>query len=199
MSNAAVSDVAVDEAAEKPRPGGSGKVLVILGLVNTVGVMAAIALAVVMGTRAQHAAPPAGEHAAGTGPAVGADGARREGGDKSRAEAPAEVASSLPPTAPPPNVPIGEFVVRLSSPEGERYARFVFEAQVRGQPEADVLKQQLPEVRDRFIGVLTDLTVDAVRSRAELDALKARLAKEVREVLPGGAVRTVFLTEFVLQ
>ncbi len=198
MSNAAVAANTANspESPQDAPKKGTGKLLYVLVGVNSLLVAGVLAVTLLRPAAPAHpvaAAAPAGQAAAGHGTA-----------DPAAPAAPGEAAQdaqrpAAAPTAPSPTLPLGEFIVRLPSAEGDRYARFAFEVSLGTQQQADVLKLQLPEIRDRFIGILTDLSVDAVRGKAELDELKKRLLKEVREVMPGGAVRSLFLTEYVLQ
>jgi flagellar basal body-associated protein FliL len=137
---------------------------------------------------AGHAAAPAAE---GHGPpaAPGAEPAAGHGGGGT----PARINS------PGATVPLGDFVVRLPGSDGDRYARFAFEVLVRTTDEAEMIKQRLPEIRDRFIMVLAELTLDGVRGKAELDNVKGRLMKELQATAAGDVVRSLYVTEFVVQ
>lgn len=149
-------------------------------------------------------APAAGgEHGAAKPAAAGEHGApapAAAGGGEHGAAAPAAGGAAGPAiNAPGVMVPLGEFVVRLPASDGDRYGRFAFEVLVRSADEGEQVKARLPELRDRFIMVLSDLTLDAVRGKAELDVIKLRLFKELQGSAVGQVVRALYVTEFVVQ
>jgi len=98
-----------------------------------------------------------------------------------------------------PSFPLGEFIARVKDADGDRYVRFQFEALLNTDSDVDKLKQRLPEIRDRFILTLSDLSLDQVRGKTELEATKQELLQELRDVMPGTAVRALYMTEFVVQ
>jgi flagellar basal body-associated protein FliL len=140
------------------------------------------------------AKPAGGEHGAAK-PAAGEHGAPAAGGEHGAPAAGAGPAINAPGVM----VPLGEFVVRLPASDGDRYGRFAFEVLVRSADEGEQVKARLPELRDRFIMVLSDLTLDAVRGKAELDVIKLRLFKELQGSAVGQVVRALYVTEFVVQ
>lgn len=98
-----------------------------------------------------------------------------------------------------PTVDMGEYVIRLRSVDADRFARFVFSAQVISEPDAEFVRAKLPELRDRFITHLSDQNADELLGVEGIQKVKTELFAHIQQAIPGNRVRALYLTEFVVQ
>jgi len=119
---------------------------------------------------------------------------KSEGGEGHEGAAPGKAAPGAGPT-----VRLADFVVHLRNPEADRYARISFEIEVGNDKDKEALTARSAQVRDAFIAYLSDRTVEELRGSAGLATIKAALMKEAMELAPDGHIRSLYITDFVVQ
>jgi flagellar FliL protein len=133
-----------------------------------------------------------------------AEAAAPAGGPAPAASPGAPAAAPAPPAdaaaaQPGPMVRVPDFVVHLRDVDADRYARVAFEIELQDDKGKDAVAARLPQLRDAFLTHLSDRTVEELRGGEALVRLKGALEARVREVVPGAAVRAVYVTELVVQ
>lgn len=165
-----------------PAPAGGGKLVPILLAVNTVALLALVALTGLQILRSGGARPQA--RAEEHGPAA----ARQEQPDVKAKETP-----------PGPTLRLADFVVHLRDPDADRYARVSFELELADEKAKETLTARVPQVRDAFLAYLSDCNTEELRGSEAITRVKAALAGKLAQVVPQTAVRGLYLTELVVQ
>jgi flagellar FliL protein len=100
---------------------------------------------------------------------------------------------------PGPVVKLPDFVVHLRDPEVDRYARISIEVEVADEKAKEALASRLPAVRDSFITYLSDRTTADLRGGENIARAKSELAERLKQAAPGAPVRSIYVTELVVQ
>lgn len=166
-------------AAEAPAPK-SSKLVPALMVGNSLLLAGVIAVVLLRG--GGHA-PAAAAPAHGAAPA--AEGA---------AEAPGVAGAGAGPT-----VKLPDFVVRLRDPDGDRFCRIAFEVELGAETDKEKFARYVPRIRDSFISYLADRSAPELAGSDGLGKVKADLAKRIDEAVPGRIVRSLYITDFVVQ
>lgn len=198
--------------AEAPKPAGGGsKLLAILVGVNSlllVGVMAFLVLqmrqqtqlALAQGAKVEKSTGHGGSEAAAEEGAheapSGHGGAAAEGGEGQEGHGGAAEASV---GRIGPLVKVADFVIHLRNPDADRYARMSFDVEVFSEADKDRLNAQIPKVRDAFITYLSDRTMEDLSGSEGLGRTKETLQTTLRQTLPDVRVRTLYISDFVVQ
>ncbi|MEW5738154.1 MAG: flagellar basal body-associated FliL family protein [Myxococcota bacterium] len=98
-----------------------------------------------------------------------------------------------------PTVRMPEFVVHLRNPEAERYAKMTFELEVGVEADKDKVNTAMPKVRELFISYLSDRTTEDLRGSEGIERTKRDLLARLSQELPGSPVRSIFITDIVVQ
>jgi flagellar FliL protein len=98
-----------------------------------------------------------------------------------------------------PVVALDELIVHLRNPEVDRYARISLEVELTSGADLRLLQARRAEIRDAILSWLTDRTYEELRGSAGLDAMKHALLEKMRALMPMGAVRALYVTDFVVQ
>ena len=167
-----------------PPPPGPSKLPLILGIVNmllTGGVLAVLFL------KPPAAAAPKGgaEHSESSGHAEKESGGHGEGGEGKGGAG--------------PTLKLADFVIHLRNPEAERYARLSMELELKSELDKEKLNAYVPRLRDAFVAYLSDRTAEELAGSEALAKVKAALLKLCEELVPGGKVRALYFTDFVVQ
>ncbi len=170
----------------KPTSGGGGKLVLILLAVNSVLLASVLAVLVLKpgGAAAHGSGEKAEEHAAAEGHAKGEKGEKPKEGK----EAP-----------PGPTLRLPDFVVRLRDGEAERFARVSFEIEVPDEKAKEAVTLRMSQIRDAFLVYLSDRTADDLRGGDAITRLKSELTQKIVEVAPGAPVRSLYITELIVQ
>jgi flagellar FliL protein len=155
----------------------------ILQVVNTVVLVAVLALQVLR---------PGGLRPAARGPE-----------EKRAASAPAEKAGTdgakAAEAGPGPTMRLADFVVHLRDPDTDRYARVSFELELKDEKSKEGLTARLPQVRDAFLVYLSDRSSEELRGGEAIARVKNALAMKLGEVARDVPVRALYITELVVQ
>ena len=98
-----------------------------------------------------------------------------------------------------PTVKLPDFVVHLRNPEAERYARMSFELEVGAEEEKGLLTSAMPKVREVFISYLSDRTVEELRGSEGIERTKKELLARLEKDLASSPVRSIYITDIVIQ
>jgi flagellar FliL protein len=170
-------------------PPAKSNILPILLGVNgllVVGVVAVLFLRGGGGTAA------AAEHKEAAKAEASAEGGGEKGGEGGEAPAKSSGGSA-------PSVRLSDFVIHLKNPEVDRYARFTFEVEVTSDNDKERINSNLPKIRDAFISMLSDKSLEDLRGSEGLTATKQALFAKLAEIVPTARLRAIYITEFVIQ
>lgn len=98
-----------------------------------------------------------------------------------------------------PTAKLPDFVIRLRDPEMDRYVRFTFELELNREEDREAVTSALPRIRDSFIAFLSDRTLTEMRGSDGLNKLKTDLMGVLDQAVPGRHVKSLFVTDFVVQ
>ncbi|MCA2977338.1 MAG: flagellar basal body-associated FliL family protein [Myxococcaceae bacterium] len=120
---------------------------------------------------------------------------KAEGKDEKKPGAPGKgVASGLGPL-----VKLSDFVIHLRNPEIDRYARLSFDVEVFADSDKESLNAHMPRVRDAFISYLSDRTLEELQGAEGLGRTKDALQLKLRDLVPEARVRSLYISDFVVQ
>lgn len=170
-----------ESAAPAPKAGGS-KLVPVLMMLNTL--LVGGVLVFVMKKQAPVAVVAPAAAAAEGDPAK--DGAK--GDEKGK-----------PPAGPGPMVKLENFVIQLKAVDAERYVRVAFDLEVTAEPDKDVIQARLSMIRDSIISYFSDRTLDELRGSDGMDNIKQTLKKRLDTIVPGGRIKAIYITDFIIQ
>lgn len=90
-------------------------------------------------------------------------------------------------------------VIQLRNPEFDRFARIAFEVELASQEDLEYYEAYKPRIRDAFIAWLSDRTYEELRGSRGLTKVKTKLTERAEEILPGGRIKAIYITNFVVQ
>lgn len=193
-----------EQPAAKPAAAPS-KVIPIILIANTV-LMAAV-LAVVLLHK-----PSAGAPAAATAPAKGAAAStpakgegKEEGAGHGEAAAKAEGAghgegaAADPAGAPGPILKLENFIIQLRGTDTDRYVRVAFDLELVSEADRAPVQARMPHIRDAVISYFSDRSLDELRGSEGMERIKSAVLKKLEELLAAKRIRSVFITELVIQ
>jgi flagellar FliL protein len=194
-----------DEQPAAKAPEAPSKLIPMILVANTV-LMGAV-LAVVLLRKPQAAAAVAtpaaktdkghGESPAGT---AGKEGGKEEGAGHGEAaghgegEAPAD-----PSGAPGPILKLENFIIQLRGTDTDRYVRVAFDLELVTEGDRAAIQARMPHIRDAIISYFSDRSLDELRGSEGMDRIKLAVAKKLDDILAAHRVRSVFITELVIQ
>ena len=179
--------------ATPPAEGGS-KLVPALLILNSVLLVAVLALLVIKPGGLKHSEAAEGAHAA----AEGARAAAEPEGSKGHAEK-GEKGKDGKETPPGPTLRLPDFVVHLRDADADRYARLSFELELPDEKAKEGVNVRLPQIRDGFLFYLSDRTAEDLRGSEAMLKVKTALTQKLAELAPGVPVRGLYVTELVVQ
>ena len=169
--------------------GGMGKLVPPLLLVNTL-LLAAVLAMLFLKLPAKHGGGGQGGGAEG-------GGEKAAGGEKASADPHAKADGKG--THPGPTLRLPDFVVHLRDADSERYARVSFEMEVQDEKAKETLTVNMPKIRDVFLSYLSDRSAEELRGSDAIARVKDTLTKKLSEVVPGAPVRSLYVTDLIVQ
>ena len=91
------------------------------------------------------------------------------------------------------------FIVNLLSREGKRYLKTTIEFEVENEDIKNEMTQRTPQLRDAILLLLTSKSFEDISKPEGKLRLKNDLIVRINQILPGGGIRTIYFTEFVVQ
>lgn len=187
MSDPIKADPEVAAMAAAVRPNRVVPALIGMNSLMLVGVMGFLVMQSMKGAApAEHA--PAAEHEAAEEPKAEKEEAEPEKGKDGK-----------PVKGLGPLVKIADFVIHLRNPEIDRYARLSFDVEVISDSDREQLNAHMPRVRDAFISYLSDRTLEELQGTEGLGRTKEALQGRIRELVPEARVRSLYISDFVVQ
>jgi len=98
-----------------------------------------------------------------------------------------------------PTVHLADFTARLHGVDNDRYARLSLDVEVPTEKDRDELVNDMPQIRDAFISLLADFTLDDVTGSAAIARTKDRLLQRLKQVVPPQRIRALYITDLVVQ
>ncbi len=94
---------------------------------------------------------------------------------------------------------LAPFIVNLLDDGGKRYLKTKMELEVVNDNIKEELVQRTPQLRDAILLLLTSKSFEDISSPQGKIQLRNELILRINQVLQGGAIRTLYFTEFVVQ
>jgi flagellar FliL protein len=194
-----------EEQPAAKAPESPSKLIPMILIANTV-LMGAV-LAVVLLRKPQSgvaiAAPAAktdkghGESSEG---AAGKEGSKEEGNGHGEAAGHGEAtAPGDPGGAPGPILKLENFIIQLRGTDTDRYVRVAFDLELVSEADRAAIQSRMPHIRDAIISYFSDRSLDELRGSEGMDRIKLAVAKKLDDILAAHRVRSVFITELVIQ
>lgn len=169
--------------------GGMGKLVPPLLLVNTL-LLAAVLGMLFLKLPAKHG---------GGGQGGGAEGGGEKAAVGEKASADPHAKADAKGAHPGPTLRLPDFVVHLRDADAERYARVSFEMEVQDEKAKETLTVHMPKIRDVFLSYLSDRSAEELRGSDAIARVKGTLTKKLSEVVPGAPVRSLYVTDLIVQ
>lgn len=192
-----------EQPVAKP-PEGPSKLIPIILVANTV-LMGAV-LAVVLLRKPQTAAVvvPAvqtdKDHSASSASGAGKEGSKEEGGEHGEGAGHGEATAAADPGgAPGPILKLENFIIQLRGTDTDRYVRVAFDLELVTEADRAAIQSRMPHIRDAIISYFSDRSLDELRGSEGMDRIKLAVAKKLDDILAAHRVRSVFITELVIQ
>jgi len=99
----------------------------------------------------------------------------------------------------PQMVSLPPFVVNLADPLGRRYLKVSLDVEVVGKKAAQKLEEDMPQIKDSLILLLSSKSYSQVDSMEEKLQLKKQIVSRLNQIAGGSPVIRVYYTEFVVQ
>jgi flagellar FliL protein len=177
------------ETPPPPAPASKSKLVPLLLVLNT-GFGGGVMFLVMKRppTAAASAAGAEGKHAKAEG---------HEGGGEGEGEGEGEGAGGG--QMPGPIVKLDSFVIQLRTVDADRYARVAFDIEIAHESDRGAVAARLSQIRDAVIAYFSDRTLDELRGSEGMERTKVALLKRFDDIVPGRRVRSLFVTDFVIQ
>jgi flagellar FliL protein len=119
-----------------------------------------------------------------------------------RPAAPAEGAKKVAHADPPAILGLDTFLVNISDPRGDRFARVTLQLTVAPSALAEHAKEDpvlMARMRDRILTLLTAKTAEELNGAMGKEALRREIKAQLDPLLEHGAIEDVLFAEFVVQ
>ncbi len=91
------------------------------------------------------------------------------------------------------------FVVNLSGDRGRRYLRIALELEVMGEKGKQMIEEQMTQVRNLLIFLLSKKTLEDISRVEGKYALQEEITQQVNEILGAPLVKKTYFTDFIVQ
>ena len=99
---------------------------------------------------------------------------------------------------PGPTLHLSDFTARLHG-EGDRYARLSLEIEVANDKDKEEITGHIPQIRDSFISLLADSSLDDLNGSEGINKVKDRLKDRLTQLVPSPKIRGLYITDLVVQ
>jgi len=121
------------------------------------------------------------------------------GGASKSDDGPGQSVAAGPGVKAGPTLRLADFTARLHGVETDRYARLSIEIEVPTEKDRDDLAAYMPQIRDGFISLLADCTLDDFTGSAAVAKTKEKLTQRLHEVVPNQKIIALYITDLVVQ
>jgi flagellar FliL protein len=182
---------------------GPSKLMPIILIVNTV--LMGVVLMVVLLRKPPAAsavvisAPPTSTSAPATGPG---GGGKEEAAGAGHGTAPGHgepAAATDPNGTPGPILKLENFIIQLRGTDTDRYVRVAFDLELGSESDRSMVQSRMPHIRDAIISYFSDRSLDELRGSEGMDHIKVAVSKKLDDILAAHRVKSVFITELVIQ
>jgi flagellar FliL protein len=196
-----------EQASAKPAASPS-KLIPLILVANTVLMGAVLAVVLLRKPNPAAALPVAGGAQAAGEASAGGAGEGKE--DKKHASGKPEGgghgegagtggAAADPNGAPGPILKLENFIIQLRGTDTDRYVRVAFDLELMSESDRGVVQGRMSHIRDAVISYFSDRSLDELRGSEGMDRIKLAVSKKLDEILAAHRVRSVFITELVIQ
>jgi flagellar FliL protein len=190
-----------EEQPAAKAPEGPSKLMPMILIANTVLMSAVLAVVLLRKpAAAPAAAPPPSHPAAASAAAPAGEHGKEEGSGHGEGEGHGDPAAAADPGgAPGPILKLENFIIQLRGTDTDRYVRVAFDLELNSEADRAVVQARLPHIRDAVISYFSDRSLDELRGSEGMDRIKLAVSKKLDDILSGHRVRSVFITELVIQ
>ncbi|HEX7499524.1 MAG TPA: flagellar basal body-associated FliL family protein [Polyangia bacterium] len=186
-------------------PEGPSKLIPMLLVANTV-LMGAV-LAVVLLRKPSpaaavvvSAAKTSSSNSTATGEGAGKEGSKEEGSGHGENAGHGEATPPVDPNgAPGPILKLENFIIQLRGTDTDRYVRVAFDLELGAESDRAMVQARMPHIRDAIISYFSDRSLDELRGSEGMDHIKLAVSKRLDDILAAHRVKSVFITELVIQ
>jgi flagellar FliL protein len=192
-----------DQAPAKPAAG-SSKLIPLILVANTMLMGAVLAVVLLRKPNPAAAVPVAAAGQASASAAVEgktdkkAEGGKNEGGEHGGGAGPGGAAAD-PSGAPGPILKLENFIIQLRGTDTDRYVRVAFDLELMSEADRGIVQGRMSHIRDAVISYFSDRSLDELRGSEGMDRIKLAVSKKLDDILAAHRVRSVFITELVIQ
>lgn len=104
-----------------------------------------------------------------------------------------------PAGAPGPILKLENFIIQLRGTDTDRYVRVAFDLELLSEGDRGPVQARMPHIRDAIISYFSDRSLDELRGSEGMDRIKTAVLKRLDDLLGTKRVRSVFITELVIQ
>jgi len=108
-------------------------------------------------------------------------------------------AAADPNGTPGPILKLENFIIQLRGTDTDRYVRVAFDLELGGEADRAAVQARMPHIRDAIISYFSDRALDELRGSEGMDRIKQAVSKKLDDILAAHRVRSVFITELVIQ
>lgn len=98
-----------------------------------------------------------------------------------------------------PMVALPDFVIHLRNTEVDRYVRLTMEVELTLEADKERFTSYMPQIRDSFIGYLSDRTLEELQGSEGIARAKQGLLELLETIIPRIRIRNIYITDFVVQ
>ena len=173
------------EDEEQGAGGGSGKVVLLVGIINTIGIIGLAAFVMTGGAGGGGGTPP---------PMMTPEQMAEDSLSK-------EAAPGMPSVkgAPGPTVEIGELVVNLKEPTGDRYLKTKIQLELDNEETRAEVEGRLAAIRYQLNLLLSGQRVADVQGPEAVETLRKSMIRRANAVLARGRIVNVWPSEWIVQ
>ena len=190
-----------EEQPAAKAPEGPSKLIPMILIANTVLMGAVLAVVLLRKPASAGAvAMPAAQSSTNSPGAAGSGGSKEEGTGHGEAASHGESAPAGDPNgAPGPILKLENFIIQLRGTDTDRYVRVAFDLELGSEGDRAMVQSRMPHIRDAIISYFSDRSLDELRGSEGMDRIKISVSKKLDEILAAHRVRSVFITELVIQ
>ncbi len=128
----------------------------------------------------------------------GKEGGKEEGGGHGEGSGEATPAAD-PNGVPGPILKLENFIIQLRGTDTDRYVRVAFDLELGTEADRAAVQARMPHIRDAIISYFSDRSLDELRGSEGMERIKLAVSKKLDDILAAHRVKSVFITELVIQ
>lgn len=194
-----------EEQPAAKAPEGPSKLIPMILVANTVLMGAVLAVVLLRkpsaaGAVVVQAAQTSSSSSTATGAGAGKEGGKEEGGGHGEGAGHGESTPPADPNgAPGPILKLENFIIQLRGTDTDRYVRVAFDLELGTESDRAMVQARMPHIRDAIISYFSDRSLDELRGSEGMDRIKLAVSKKLDDILAAHRVKSVFITELVIQ